>query len=44
MNDKTGTEICKVYLVSSKINITRKFDKQLKLCYKIFRTNERRLI
>ena len=27
-----------------KPNITKKLDKQLKLCYKIFRTNERRLI
>lgn len=44
MKDRTGTEMCQFYLISSKTNITKKLDKQLKLCYKIFRTYERRLI
>lgn len=44
MKDRTGTEMCQFYLICSKTNITKKLDKQLKLCYKIFRTDERRLI
>lgn len=44
MKDRAGTEMCQSYLVCSKTNITKKLDKQLKLCYKMFRTNERRLI
>ena len=43
MKDKTGTEMCQFYFVSSKANITKKLDKQLKLCYKMFRTDKRRL-
>ena len=44
MKDRTDTEMCQFYLICSKTNITKKLDKQLKLCYKIFRTDERRLI
>jgi len=44
MKDNTGTEMCQSYSICSKTNITKKLDKQFKLCYKIFRTNERRLI